>query len=250
MKKQHKIFIALVLGALSLPGASILAYVAASGNYRVEFDSINFGGGLGNSALYRTESTFGDVASGESNSASYYLHAGYQQMASSSITLSAPPDVALASLSNIYAASTSGDIAWHVMTENLAGYSLSVKASTDPALTSGADGFSDYVPSGAVPDYSWSLGANAERFGYTVGGTDTVTRFLDNGTSCNQSGGSATADTCWGGFSTSNVAVASNSNGNYPLGATTTVTVKVGISANVQPLGSYSATIIGTAMAL
>ena len=70
---------ALVVFALLTPTAALLAYVSASSNYRLEADSVNFGGGLETSALYRQESTFGEVGTGKSNSSLYYLHAGFQQ---------------------------------------------------------------------------------------------------------------------------------------------------------------------------
>jgi len=229
----------------------ISAYVSSSSSYRMEFDSVNFAGGLGTSTSYKTESTLGEIATGDSHSATYYLHAGYQQMDASTITLSSPDDLVLVSMSGLYAASTTGDIEWHVTTDNSAGYSLSLKSGSAPALSSGAHDFIDYTPSTAAPDYTWTLTVSTATFGYTVGGSDTVTRFLDNGSLCNQAGGSASADTCWDGFSTSNIIVASDINANSPAGATTTVTVKAGVGASAnQPAGSYTATIIATAMTL
>ncbi len=227
------------------------AYVSSSTSYRMEFDSVNFGGGIGNSVSYKTESTLGEIATGDSNSATYYLHSGYQQMSSSSISISSPDDLTLSEINGLYGATTSGDIEWQVKTDNAAGYSLFVKAGGTPALSSSAGDFDDYLPSAAIPDYAWTVSASTAVFGYTIGGTDTATRFLDNGTSCNQAGGTANADTCWDGFSTSNVTVASAASANSPAGATTTVTVKaeVGASAN-QAAGAYTATIIATAMTL
>lgn len=250
---RHLIVLAGVtmLVGLSLCPLIMSAYVSSSSSYRMEFDSVNFAGGLSTSTSYKTESTLGEIATGDSHSATYYLHAGYQQMDASTITLSSPDDLALASVSGLYAASTSGDIEWHVTTDNSAGYSLSLKSGSAPALSSGAHDFTDYTPSASVPDYTWTLTASAATFGYTVGGPDTVTRFLDDGSSCNQAGGSASADTCWDGFSTSNIIVASDINANGPAGATTTVTVKAGVGASAnQPAGSYTATIIATAMTL
>ncbi len=217
----------------------------------MEFDSINLGGGLGNSASYKTESTLGEIATGDSNSSTYYLHAGYQQMNVSSITLSSPDDLTLPAINGLYGAATSGDIEWHVKTDNPAGYSFSLKANGSPALSSSSGDFDDYSPSASIPDYAWTVPAGTSAFGYSVGGADTATRFLDNGVSCNQTGGAANANTCWDGFSTNNVTVASAASANSPVGATTTVTVKaeVGASAN-QAAGTYTATIIATATVL
>lgn len=250
MNYRRHIQYSIALGVSICP-LILLAYVSSSTSYRMEFDSVNFGGGLGSSASYKTESTLGEIATGDANSATYYLHAGYQQMDASSITLSSPDDLTLSEINGLYGAATSGDIDWHVVTDNTAGYSFSLKAGGTPALSSLSSDFDDYSPSAAIPDYTWTLSASTAAFGYTVGGTDTATRFLDDGASCNQVGGTANTNTCWDGFSTSNVTVASAASANSPAGATTTVTVKaeVGASAN-QAAGTYTATIIATAMAL
>ena len=64
----------------------------SSSNYKIESDSVNFGGGLSESASYRLESTAGEVATGDSSSASFRLHAGYQQMHETYIAFDDPAD--------------------------------------------------------------------------------------------------------------------------------------------------------------
>lgn len=225
------------------------AYVAAGTNYRLQFDSINFGGGLSSSANYTQESTFGEVSSGELTGTTYNIKAGYQQMAASSISITSPSDIALGSISGS-AETANGSALWTVTTDSTGGYTLAIKASTNPALQSSGGNFTDYTPSTSAPDYTWSVSSADAVFGYTVDGTDTATRFLDNGTSCNASGGGVTSSTCWDGFSTSNVTIASATSANSPSGTDTTVSVKAetGSSAN-QAAGSYTATLTVTALA-
>jgi len=225
------------------------AYVAAGTSYRLQFDSINFGGGLSSSATYNQESTFGELSSGELTGTTYNIKAGYQQMTASSISITSPSDIALGSISGS-SESADGSAAWTVTTDSTGGYTLAIKASTNPALQASGGNFTDYTPASSAPDYTWSVSSSVAAFGYTVDGSDTATRFLDNGTSCNSSGGSATASTCWDGLSTSNVTIASASSGNSPSGTATTVSVKAetGSSAN-QAAGSYTATLTVTALA-
>ena len=50
-----------------------LAQVRSSASYQLQSDSLNVGGGLSTSTSYISESTVGEVATGESSSASYML---------------------------------------------------------------------------------------------------------------------------------------------------------------------------------
>lgn len=68
----------IVLLALTL-AAPASAQVMQSGNYQVEFDSVNAGGARSSSANYRLEDTGGEVGTGYSDSLSFTVHAGYQQ---------------------------------------------------------------------------------------------------------------------------------------------------------------------------
>jgi hypothetical protein len=83
MKKYLLIFCLAILLILPAVGA-VSAYVAESSNYRIQSDSVNFGGGLGSSDNYNIEDTAGELGTGYSNSGTYYSHAGYQQSGTSS----------------------------------------------------------------------------------------------------------------------------------------------------------------------
>ncbi|MEK7621691.1 MAG: hypothetical protein AAB415_00770 [Patescibacteria group bacterium] len=221
------------------------AEVASSTNYRLQSDSLNFGGRLSTSTNYGLESTAGELATGTSTSSNYGLNAGYQQMVSSFLSITAPSDVSLSAIAGTGV--SSGSVAWTVTTDNSAGYTLAIKAGSSPALVSGGDSFTDYTPSGANPDYSWSVAASLSAFGFSPEGTDTASRYLDNGSSCGVSASNA-VNQCWDGFSTTNRTIAQSSAANTPSGVATTVKLQAEIGASkTQPVGNYTSTLTVTA---
>lgn len=238
---------------LSLSSMAV-AYVAESTNYKIESDSINFGGTEESaSASYNLSDTFGELATGDSSSASFELRAGYRAMevadsAAVFLTISAPGDVALGEVN--VGEEVTGQAVWNVSTNNSGGYRLSLKSSTDPALKSGDDSFSDYTPSGSDPDYSWSVGENETGFGFSPQGTHIISRFKDNSSSC-ATGSSDTSASCWVGFATTNQTIAEGSSANNPSGTNTTVIMKaaIGDAAEINS-GDYTANIIATAVTL
>jgi hypothetical protein len=71
------------------------AQVMSSGSFQIDSDSVNFGGGYGSSTNYQQESTFGEIASGDSSSTNFNLRAGYQQMLTSYLSMSDVANVPL-----------------------------------------------------------------------------------------------------------------------------------------------------------
>lgn len=250
-KNSLKLLPFLILFFILVDGQTF-AYVASSTNYRLEVDSVNFGGGLSTSTNYNLEDTAGEIGSGDLSGTNYDLSAGYQAMLTDTfVSVSEPSDITLSgTITTASGGEATGSSAWKITTNSSGGYTLSILASTDPALQSGANSFDDYTPAGAAPDYDWTVASADSAFGFSPEGGDVVTRFKNNGSSCNQAGGSVTSGYCWDGFSTSNTSIASASSGNNPTGATTTVNLKAeaGSSAS-QATGSYSATITITALA-
>lgn len=229
----------------------VSAQVMESSSYRLQADSINFGGGLSTSSNYNLESTAGEIATGESGSASYNLFAGYQQMLSSFISISASADIVLSpSIPGVTGGTSNGSTTVTVITDNSAGYQLAIQASNDPAMQKGSDTIADYAPASADPDFTFTIAATSSHFGYTPEGAHIVQRFQDDGGSCNA--GSADASlSCWDGLTTSPVIIASDTSPNQPSGATTSVRFRVGIGGSVvQPPGFYIATTTLTATTL
>ena len=228
----------------------VFGYVAESPSYRMEKDSLNFGGtDVSGSASYGLSDTLGEIASGDLAGTLYAIKAGYRAEPNDyTISISAPENISLSDLSTS-GASSEGDGSWTVITDNPGGYLLYAAAGSDPALQSATDSFADYtMASAGTPDFSWSVGSADSEFGFTVTGDDTVAAFKDNGSACN-AGSNVTTDRCWYGLSTSDYLVASSNSANSPAGVVTTVKFKAEIgSGKTQTAGSYAANITLTAL--
>ncbi len=226
------------------------AQVMGSTNYRIQSDSINFGGGLATSSNYVLEATAGEVGSGESDSLSYGLNAGYQQMQEVFIALSVVSPVVLSpAIPGISGGEANGSTTVTVTTDSAAGYQLLIAATESPAMRKDTDTIADYAP-GSVPSFAFGIGLADAHFGYSPAGNNIVNRFRDNGSDCG-SGSFDTALACWDGLSTTLVPVAQGSAANHPNGATTTIYFRVGVGgAVVQPPGFYTATTTLTALPL
>ncbi len=236
--------------ALILAGVVNVHAQMSSGNYKVQFDSVNFGGGLSSSTSYTQESTFGEIATGESSSANYNLHAGYQQMNEVFISISQAADATLTpDIGSISGGVSTGSTNVTVTTDGAAGYALYAKASTSPALDSGTDNFADYTPAGVDPDLSFATLAASSFFGFSPEGVSVAARFLDDGAAC-ATGALDTADTCWDGFSLSDKIISENFGSNTPSGTDTALKLRAeaGVDRN-QSAGSYVADITLTAFA-
>lgn len=224
--------------------------VMQSANYEIDFDSVNVGGGYSTSSSYQIQDTTGEVATGNATSTNYEMRAGYQQMNSAYIAINGQSLVDLGDSPGIVVSNVASSTVVNVTTDSYGGYQLTVRASSSPALTSGAYYFSDYTPAGVVPDYAFAVDANSSEFGFAVSGTDVVQRYKNNGSACN-AGSSSTASTCWDGLSTTPTTVAERHSSNHPLGTDTTFYYQAGIGSNkFQEAGEYSASITITATAL
>jgi hypothetical protein len=234
--------------SLSIAGAQVMQ----SSSYRIQSDSINFGGGLSTSTSYRLESTAGEIATGESSSATYQLKAGYQQMQEVYIAMAGFGAVSLSpSIPGISGGFSNGSTTVTVTTDSSSGYSLQVSASQSPAMQKGGDSIADYSPAGAVPDFTFTTDATDAHLGYSPEGVDIDTRFKDDGVGTCGAGGSDTALTCWDGLSTTPRTIAQRTNANHPNGSTTTLNFRVGVGGSVfQPSGTYLATTTITALPL
>ena len=237
-----------VIAVLPLPVIA-LAAVATSTNYQLERDSINIGGILSTTTNYRLEDTAGELASGTSTSANYLIKAGYQQMENSYITITSPADVTLTpAISEDNGGTANGNAGWTVATNSSNGYTLSVRSSTNPALQSGTASFSNYNP-GTDPDYTWLVVSGDRAFGFTPEGSHIATRYKNDANSCNIANGSDTNFVCWDGLTTSNQVISQSSASN-PSGTLTSVRFRAEASVtNRPPSGTYTSTVLLTAIA-
>jgi hypothetical protein len=231
------------------------AYVASSTNYRIDSDAISVGGKLSTSTAYSLESSLASFSSETSTSSSFSVYSGYLQMATPYLAVSSPSNVTMSPA--IYTGGGgqgNGSASWAVTTDSSGGYSLSISASTNPALKSSDDSFSNYfIHSVGVPNFAWGLGDEGEGFGFTPEGVDIKTAYKDDGVSlCNISGGIDTSDRCWDSIDTDRKIVAEKTSSNHPGGSQTTIKFRaeVGSMAIHKKAGDYSATVTVTVLAL
>ena len=228
---------------------SLAAQVMSSGSYQIESDSINVGGGYSSSTNYQSESTVGEMATGESSSDSFALQAGFQQMQGSYISLTGVASVELSpSIGGVVGGVANASNTLTVVTDNAAGYSLTFESQSAPTLQSGADSIADYTPIAAA-DISFIFGSDDAVFGISPTGVDVLPKFLDDSSLCGS--GTSKPATCWIGSSTTAQELVRATNSNQPTGATTTIYYRVGIGGGVnQTPGSYTGTTTITALPL
>jgi len=217
--------------------------VMSSSNYHVESDSLNFGGVRSASGSYTMEDTLGEVATGVSSSTNYKMNAGYQQMQEVYVAVTSAANVTMSpALGGVTGGTSNGATSFTVTTDDLAGYTATIVASTSPALVSGANSFADYVPGGANPDFAFSNAATNSSFAFTPESTDIAARFKDNGSVCGTGSGD-TANACWDGLSTSPKTILNRTSANQPSGTLVTLNFRAASgSAHIQPDGVYTAT--------
>lgn len=229
----------------------VVAEVRSSPSYQLQSDSINFAGGLSTSSNYSAESTAGEVATGDSGSASYQLRAGYQQMQEVFISMTAPNSVVMTpNIFGITGGTANGSTSVSVLTDSGSGYELSITAENNPAMRKGIDTIADYIPvSNPSPDFSFQTNPTTAHFGFSPEGPDVVSRFRDNGLLCNTGSGDTNL-ACWDGIGTGNKAIARGV-ANQPNGATTTLNFRLVVGGSiVVPAGDYFATTTLTALPL
>lgn len=251
--KNKKIFLGFILLYILSFAYSATAYVASSSNYRIQSDSINVGGLYQTSTSFISEDTIGEMATGISTSTSYKLKAGYQQMHESyiSISLSTSSVVLLPPINGFTGGTATGTYTATIVTDNPAGYSLYINASTTPALRSVTSIFADYTPvNPSTPDYDWLINPADSEFGFTPEGSDIVQKFKDNGSNTCAVSTNDTPDKCWYEFSTSTENIVLKYSSNYPSGSQTTIKLKAEAGAShSQAVGIYQGIIINTATA-
>jgi hypothetical protein len=162
------------------------------------------------------------------------------------VSLVPPSSVTMSpALGGVTGGTSNGSTAFTVTTDDAAGYTSTIQASTSPALVDTASStvsFADYAPSGGNPDFTFSNAATASSFAFSAQGPDADQRWLNNGSACG-TGSISTAQACWDGLSTSVKTVADRTSDNQPAGIQTTLYFRAASGSNhIQPSGLYMAT--------
>jgi len=247
----HSFGVAVILTVITLTALNVLeAQVMSSPTYEIQSDSVNVGGGLATSASYDLEDTIGEIATGPSDSSSFSLRAGYQQMQAVFLSMSIPSDVTmLPSLGGLTAGTSNGSTTVTIITDSPSGYQLTIAAENSPAMQSYTNSIADYVP-GGVPDFTFTVGTADARFGFSPSGVHISDDFRDNTSVC----GVGSLDSnlaCWDGLATTLATIAASAMRTSVTGATTTINFRVGIgNSGAVESGLYTATTTLTALPL
>lgn len=174
-----------------------------------------------------------------------------------------PADVTMApQLGGLTGGNSYGSTTVRVTTNNALGYNMTLIASSTAsghAMQGNTQG--GYITNfggtaTSVPEYSFTVAANAAAFGYTVSASttaDLAQAFLDNGsTLCNIPGGSDTSSgTCWAQASSSVArTIINRSTETAASGSTSTIAFRITINTNPVPAipeDTYVATMTLTA---
>jgi hypothetical protein len=246
-QSTHKITFIRKFAAFAFCGALLTSIVHAetmsSTNYHIQSDSLNFGGNRSTSASYISEDTAGEIATGPSSSSNFSLKAGYQQMQEIYLSVTAVADVAMSpAIGGVTGGTSNGSTAFTVTTDNQAGYTVAIKASSSPALVSSLGSFADYAPAGGVPEFTFVNDPTESSFAFSPEGVDIDQRYKDFGGVCNTGSGD-TSLSCWDGLSTSDRTIVSRTSANHPNGTATTIRFRAASGSNhIQVEGEYTAT--------
>ena len=239
----------LTVFCLGMSTSVVMATVMESTHYSMQSDSVNVGGVYGTCMSYTMEDTIGEIATGNSTSTSYNLHAGYQQMHESSISISTGSDIILTALS-MNQDTAVGNISWTITTDDVAGYELSVNASTDPALQDSgtSEQFTDYTESTPGTPETWSV-SSAYEFGFSARGSDVSTGTWGTDADCIAGADIPSTTLKWRGFDgTTSIDIASRASRTAPSGIVTNLCVATEQNGVFAPSGTYTATITATAV--
>lgn len=219
MRKNSLIIFAVIVCFTITTVAS--AYVASSTNYRIETDTISYGGGMSTSTSFNMQDTLSNMFLGTGTSTNYTLNTGPLAMTVSTITMTDPGSLVLSGeINSLEGGVADGSVSVTVITDNPGGYQLTLSGT---ALSSGSGSFESFVGPA-----SWSVGDGASAFGFS---TDLST---------------------WDGIDGTERVVVSESSNNQPSGTDVTINFRAESKKlnQDQPYGEYSSSISLTATVL
>ncbi|HEY1037187.1 MAG TPA: hypothetical protein VGE62_01235 [Candidatus Paceibacterota bacterium] len=165
------------------------------------------------------------------------------------ISITAPADSSMSTALGVAQDTAVGTTTWNVKTNNAAGYTLALRASTSPAMQATTTG-------NTIPDYgtatttTWNVTSGNSAFGYSVFGTGVSTGAWGTGSTCASGGAHIPSTTLkYKGFTTSDFTVMTRTSTTTTTGIDTTVCYAVEQDTFYIPSGTYQATITATATA-
>jgi len=247
--KIISIFLPLVL-MFFLFASNLFAAVMSSANYQIQSDDLTLGGGDWSSVSYIFRDTLGEVSSGLSDSVSYKMKAGWQEMQEVYISVSSPGNVFMKpDIPGMTGGTAATSTYWYVITDSAAGFNMKINASTNPAMRLSGDPTHYFSNYSATPTYEWDVASGNAQFGFTVdAGTDDdiVDTFLDTGSACGS--GTFHTEKCWIGFIGTDLATIINrsSRTNNSPGEEEIIKFQAEADNNYLENGSYEASVTVT----
>ena len=174
------------------------------------------------------------------------------QAVTSGITISDAGNITMTALTTAQNTAV-GSATWTVTTNNAAGYSLTLFASTAPALSrsGGGGNIVDYTPAVAETPETWSVSGSAE-FGFSARGTNVNTSTYGTDSDCIAGTDVPSTALKWRDFDLTGSAdqIATVAAPTSTSGAASTMCVATEQAGVFAASGTYTATITATATAL
>lgn len=168
------------------------------------------------------------------------------------ILISSPSDTSMSRSLGVAADSAIASTTWTVRTNNITGYNLTLKATSSPAMKNNASSTVYVSDFSTTTPTTWSVPSASSSFGFSAYGTDVNTTTWGSDADC-QAGDAHTpsATLKYSAFTTSTSSVvATRANTTPYAGIATTVCYAVGQNGYYIPSGTYTATIVATAVTI
>ncbi|MBP9771685.1 MAG: hypothetical protein KBD16_02050 [Candidatus Pacebacteria bacterium] len=166
------------------------------------------------------------------------------------ISITSPSDVSMSQNLGVSADTAVGSAVWNVKTNNAAGYTLAVKATTSPALASGANSVADYTPAVAATPETWSVSSGTAEFGFSAFGTHISTGTWGTDSDCIAAAHVPSAGLKYRDFDTSDITIGTSAATTTTAGIDSTVCFAAEQDGFYIPSGTYQATVVATATTL
>lgn len=165
----------------------------------------------------------------------------------SGVSITSPADASMSVALGVSQNTAVGTTTWNVKTNSSSGYTLTVQATSTPAMSSGSNSILDYQT--GTPN-TWTATSGFAYFGYSAYGTDTPTGTWGTGSTCSTGGPNTISTTLkYKGLTTSGVQVSTRASTTTTSGVDTTVCYAVEQNGSYIPSGTYTATVTATATA-
>ncbi len=167
------------------------------------------------------------------------------------ISITSPSDTSMSRSIGVAADTAVASTTWTVRTNNITGYNLTLKATSSPAMKNNASSTVYVSDFSTTTPTTWSVPSASSSFGFSAYGTDVNTTTWGTGGDCQASAHTPSATLKYSAFTTSTSSVVATRAYTTPYaGIATVVCYAVGQNTYYIPSGTYTATIVATAVTI